>query len=177
MSCLFNSNFATSSGTIGAALEAALCGVRAVALSFAYFQDDPYTAADLAAASRVACRILRTLWATWPAGVQLFNVNVPLHAGVEDAMPVHLTHVHSNSSGPLFRPDDAALWRFRFAPDFGRLMPPRATHGSDNWAVHARVASVTPLRAAYAEVPWPSAPFPPAPAPADAADVDVALEL
>ena len=169
------SNFSTSSGTIGAALEAALCGVRGVAVSFAYFRDEPYTPHDVDVASRIACRVIRQLWEAWPADAQLFNINVPLYAGVPETLEAHLTHTHVNRSGPMFRRSGDTS--FAFAPDFASLLDQPHTHGSDNWAVHTRVVSITPLRAAYAEVAWPASPFPLAAADTEAADVDVAVPL
>ena len=151
--------------------------MRAVAVSFAYFTGEPYSATDIATAARLACRVIARLWQTWPAGVQIFNINVPLFAGVSDSMDVHLTHIHVNASGPMFRPVDDGQRQFKFAPDFGRLLGQTATHGSDNWAVHRRVVSVTPMRAAYAEVPWPESPFPLARQSEEDVDVDVAVQL
>lgn len=47
---------------------------------------------------------------------------------------------------------------FKFAPQIGPLVNPpfeSLPHGSDGWAIHSAKASVTPLRAAFAE-PGPS---------------------
>lgn len=76
--------FALSSGTLGGALEAAVCGRRAVALSYAFFSrnHDPDV---VAAASRHSVRVVEALVAQWPAdgSVDLYSVNVPLVEGVE----------------------------------------------------------------------------------------------
>jgi 5'/3'-nucleotidase SurE len=76
--------FALSSGTLGAALEAAVCGVRAVALSYAFFapgHDD----AVIAACGRAAVRVVEGLVGNWDGDVGLYSVNVPVVADVERA--------------------------------------------------------------------------------------------
>ncbi|KAK1759694.1 tubulin-tyrosine ligase [Echria macrotheca] len=77
--------FALSSGTLGGALEAAVCRKRAVALSYAFFSrnHDPEI---IAAASRRGVRVIEALWRDWPAdgSVDLYSVNVPLVEDVED---------------------------------------------------------------------------------------------
>ncbi|SPO05052.1 related to pig tubulin-tyrosine ligase [Cephalotrichum gorgonifer] len=75
--------FALSSGTLGAALEAAVCGWKAVALSFAFFSrnHDPVV---IDGACRHGVRVIEALWKQWPAdrSVDLYSVNVPLVEGV-----------------------------------------------------------------------------------------------
>lgn len=82
--------FALSSGTLGGALEAACCGVRAVALSYAFFDRGRHDPAVVAAASRHAVRVVEALARDWPAdgSVDVYSVNVPLVAGVEGAKTV-----------------------------------------------------------------------------------------
>eukprot|EP01043_Picozoa_sp_COSAG02_P032472 COSAG02_NODE_2171_length_9598_cov_30.756817_6_plen_197_part_00 len=75
------SSFMLSSGTLGAALEAALCGHRAVAVSFrrpswasslSQKGIDAREAEQVEIASAAVCRLLTKLWASWPAaGVDL----------------------------------------------------------------------------------------------------------
>ncbi|KAG5940924.1 hypothetical protein E4U53_007517 [Claviceps sorghi] len=77
--------FALSSGTLGAALEAAVCRRKSIALSFAFFtrQHDPVI---IEAACRHSVRVLEALYKQWPAdgSVDLYSVNVPLVEGVEN---------------------------------------------------------------------------------------------
>ncbi|KAI1141817.1 sure-like protein [Hypoxylon sp. FL0543] len=77
--------FALSSGTLGGALEAAVCRKKAIALSYAFFSrnHDP-TIID--AASRHSVRVIEKLYSQWPAdkSVDLYSVNVPLVEGVEE---------------------------------------------------------------------------------------------
>lgn len=76
--------FSLSSGTIGGAMEAAVCGVRAVALSYAFF-DRNHDPEIIAGASRMSVRIIEALYARWKDRhhVQLYSVNVPLTRDVE----------------------------------------------------------------------------------------------
>lgn len=76
--------FALSSGTLGAALEAAVCQRKAIALSFAFFSrnHDPVI---IEAACRHSVKVIEALYAQWPTdkSADLYSVNVPLVEGVE----------------------------------------------------------------------------------------------
>lgn len=77
--------FALSSGTLGAALESAVCGYRAIALSFAFFERN--TAADIVdEACKHSVRVCEWVAknAEWGGG-RLYSVNTPLKKGVSDA--------------------------------------------------------------------------------------------
>ncbi|PSR97408.1 survival protein sure-like phosphatase/nucleotidase [Coniella lustricola] len=81
--------FALSSGTLGGALEAAACGKRAIALSYAFFSrnHDPDI---VAGASRHSVKVIEALARQWPAdkSVDVYSVNVPLVENVEQAKTV-----------------------------------------------------------------------------------------
>lgn len=76
--------FALSSGTLGAALEAAVCGYRAIALSFAFFdrKNEPHVVAQ---SCTQAARVIEWLAnnAQW-GKARLYSVNVPVKEGVKD---------------------------------------------------------------------------------------------
>ncbi|KAK7752213.1 hypothetical protein SLS62_005747 [Diatrype stigma] len=77
--------FALSSGTLGGALEAAVCRRRAIALSYAHAtKNHNHDPAVIAAAARHAVRVVEALHARWPAdgSVDVYTVNVPLVEGV-----------------------------------------------------------------------------------------------
>lgn len=76
--------FALSSGTLGGALEAAVCRRRAVALSYAFFSRN-HDGGIIAAASRRGADVVERLVGGWPGdgSVDLYSVNVPLVEGVE----------------------------------------------------------------------------------------------
>lgn len=92
--------FALSSGTLGAALEAAVCRWRAIALSFAFFSrnHDPVI---IEAACRHSVRVIEALWKQWPvdASLDLYSVNIPLVEGVEKNKTV-FTKMLQNYWGP-----------------------------------------------------------------------------
>jgi tubulin--tyrosine ligase len=84
--------FALSSGTLGGALEAAACGARAVALSFAHFAAGARRAEAeerreregiVGEACRVSVRVVEALVERWDENVHVYSVNVPMQKGVE----------------------------------------------------------------------------------------------
>ncbi|KAF2278648.1 sure-like protein [Westerdykella ornata] len=80
--------FALSSGTIGGAMEAAVCGKRAIALSYAFF-DRNHDARIISEASALAARLVQHLYDHWDEGTHLYTVNVPLVEGVEKRKVVY----------------------------------------------------------------------------------------
>ncbi|KAI0514932.1 survival protein sure-like phosphatase/nucleotidase [Xylaria bambusicola] len=80
--------FALSSGTLGAAMEAAVCRRRAIALSYAHFKDrqDPKDPAIIEQATRHSVRVIEALASQWPTdeSVDLYTVNVALLPGLEN---------------------------------------------------------------------------------------------
>ena len=80
--------FALSSGTLGAALEAAVCGYRSIALSFAFF-DRKNETGIVAESCTQAVRVCEWLAknATFEDG-RLYSVNVPVKKGVSTSKVV-----------------------------------------------------------------------------------------
>ncbi|KAF1986894.1 sure-like protein [Aulographum hederae CBS 113979] len=94
--------FALSSGTIGGALEGAVCGKKSIALSYAFF-DRNHTAEVIEGASRLSVKIIEKLVQGWGEGVQLYSVNVPLVADVGSAKIVYTKMLQNEwSSGSCF---------------------------------------------------------------------------
>lgn len=94
--------FALSSGTIGAAMEAAVCGKRAIALSYAFSsrQHDPDVIAE---ASRHSVKLIEYLCQNWVAGVDLYSVNVPLEPGVSKNKILYTSMLNNRwSTGSCF---------------------------------------------------------------------------
>jgi broad specificity polyphosphatase/5'/3'-nucleotidase SurE len=83
-------------------LEAAVCGKRAIALSFAFF-DRNHDPEIIAGASRASVRVIEGLAKNWSKDVGLYTVNVPLLEGVEKTK-VLWTHMLQNqwTSGSCF---------------------------------------------------------------------------
>lgn len=75
--------FALSSGTLGGALEAAVCRTKSIALSYAFFSRN-HDPAIIDGAARHSVRVIEKLYAQWPEdkSVDLYSVNVPLIEGV-----------------------------------------------------------------------------------------------
>jgi tubulin--tyrosine ligase len=75
--------FGLSSGTLGGALEAAVCRRKAIAISYAFFSrnHDPEI---IAGASKISVRVIEYLYNNWGENVDLYSVNVPLVEGVNE---------------------------------------------------------------------------------------------
>ncbi|EKV11220.1 Acid phosphatase, putative [Penicillium digitatum] len=71
-----------SSGTVGGALEAVFCGKRGIAISFG--SKDPQPDDVIAAAARLAVRVVQHLYGNWDERVELYNINVPMVLDVEE---------------------------------------------------------------------------------------------
>ena len=99
--------FALSSGTIGGALEAAVCGKKAIALSYA-FNTRNHDPDIIAGASRLSVKLIEHLYMEWPQGMDLYSVNVPLVEGVE-SHKILFTNMLENrwSSGSCFEAIEA----------------------------------------------------------------------
>ena len=74
--------FSLSSGTVGGAMEAAVCGKRSIALSFAFYSRD-HDPKLIAGASRHAVRIIQHLHSNWAPDVDLYSINIPLIPEIE----------------------------------------------------------------------------------------------
>ncbi|RFU35335.1 hypothetical protein B7463_g968, partial [Scytalidium lignicola] len=74
--------FGLSSGTLGGALEAAVCKKKAIAISYAFFSrnHDPVI---IAGASSLGVKIIEHLYNNWGQDVDLYSINIPL---VEDVV-------------------------------------------------------------------------------------------
>lgn len=70
-----------SSGTVGGALEAVFCGKRGIAISFG--SKDPQSEEVIAAAARLAVRLVDHLYRHWDERAELYNINIPMRADVE----------------------------------------------------------------------------------------------
>jgi len=90
--------FSLSSGTVGGALEAAICKRKAIALSYAFFSrnHDPEI---IASASALSVRLINYLYENWSDDVDLYTVNVPLVENVE-TKKVMWTKMLQNYWGP-----------------------------------------------------------------------------
>lgn len=93
-----------SSGTIGAAMEGALCGVKSVGLSFAY-EDRSQAPPYIKEACKISAKLIKHLYENWDEGAQLYSINVPLTDKLaEGAYRILYTHILENTWGANFEP-------------------------------------------------------------------------
>ncbi|KAF2126809.1 sure-like protein [Dothidotthia symphoricarpi CBS 119687] len=95
--------FSLSSGTVGGAMEAAVCGMKSIALSYAFF-DRNHDASIITGASALSAKIIQYLYDNWDPETHLYSVNVPLVENVGDRK-VLWTHMLQNKwkSGSCFQ--------------------------------------------------------------------------
>ena len=90
-----------SSGTVGGALEGALCGKRSISLSFG--SKDPQPSTIIEAACRRAVHLVESLCARWNPDVELYNINIPMVVSVGSCPAVYTVPCRSYwSKGSLF---------------------------------------------------------------------------
>jgi len=150
-----SSSLCMSSGTIGGAHEASLCGKKAVAVSFALYSEEGYQEEDVLRGCRIAAGVIRDLVESWPSEVHIFNINVPVFSGMPDTLEVYQTYIFQNPSGSMFKLQQATEdgpRSFRFRPDPSRFFSASPPLGSDAWAIKNKHVSVTPLLASFSEV-------------------------
>lgn len=95
--------FSLSSGTIGGAMEAAVCGAKSIALSYAFF-DRNHDASIISAASALSTKLIQHLWDNWDPRAQLYSVNVPLIEGVENRKVLYTDMLQNTwKSGSCFQ--------------------------------------------------------------------------
>lgn len=170
--------FALSSGTIGGALEAAVCGVRSIALSFAFFtrQEGPQLIRE---ACEHAVKIIDRLCQDWQVPPQaggsrlldgstdtnatetpdLYSINVPLKEGVSNK-PIRWTWMLDNKwpTGSLYQPVQSeredSVPSFRWSPTFTDIwkIVDSSPLGNDGLTIRNGETSITPLRANFNEL-------------------------
>lgn len=104
--------FALSSGTIGAAMSAALSKKRSIALSYGTVVH-PTPSAYFEPAHDLGCRIINHLWNNWDEDdcglrdgeVDLYSINIPLIKEIlsPEGLKIAWTRIWRNSYGRLFK--------------------------------------------------------------------------
>ena len=91
--------FGLSSGTIGGAMEGAVCGKKSIALSYA-FDSRNHDPEIIQEASQRSVQLIEYLYKNWPEkdNIDLYNVNVPLREGVSKAKIVYADVLHNRWS-------------------------------------------------------------------------------
>ncbi|EEH16245.1 5'/3'-nucleotidase SurE [Paracoccidioides brasiliensis Pb03] len=162
--------YGLASGTVGGALEAATCGKKAIALSFA--SKDAQPPEVIQAAARLSVRLIEHLSARWPLeGVHLYNINVPMRLDVEER-PIAYTSMLQNSWSKfsLYKEADDSTVQpnddhgnkkerqtryFIWAPELSDIKQSvEMSHvGTDTYTVTNGCTSVTPLTANFGHAP------------------------
>jgi 5'/3'-nucleotidase SurE len=152
--------YGLSSGTVGGALEAALCRRKAVAVSFG--SKDPQPEEVIQLACRRAVGLVEALLGAWHAEAELYSVNVPMHGDLATVPVRYATMADSYwTKGSLFAPvlvrrDDKMLrsYQFRWKPELSdiRAAEEESIEGDDLWASLNGYISVTPLKASLTVV-------------------------
>ncbi|KAF2015011.1 sure-like protein [Aaosphaeria arxii CBS 175.79] len=95
--------FSLSSGTIGGAMEAAVCGFKSIALSYAFF-DRNHDPEIITGASKLSVKLIEHLYQNWDESTHLYTINVPLVENV-GANKILFTDMLQNSwkSGSCFQ--------------------------------------------------------------------------
>lgn len=143
-----------SSGTVGASLEAALCGTKTIALSYSYKTKD-HPDSEVEEASKLAVKLIDHLMSNWQSDVQLYSVNIPLSPELNDKTVVRYTPLLENQWSSVFEANEKDDKKhFKWAPKFH--LCDETVHeggpGSDAWTVMNGEVSVTPLRACFHSV-------------------------
>lgn len=140
--------YSLSSGTIGAALEASLNGLPAIAISYGYTNSSDVRAENLVTLAHIkAMRVIDHLLhgEVWSEGT-LYNVNIPLVETTELCM--HQTTFHPSSSARLYAHQGQG--KFHWQADWEALMHRQDVKETTDVAVTKRGdVSITVLRPSY----------------------------
>ena len=105
-----SSAYISSSGTVGAAMEAVISGsTKAVALSFAYFNGEKNvdsSVVDLAA--QKSMEVINHLYHNWNDGTDLYTINVPLSTSLKPDTRIMWTSIWENRWRAIFEGPDVA---------------------------------------------------------------------
>jgi len=142
-----------SSGTVGATLEAAIMGVRGIALSYSYTMLG-HPEEHVSEASRLSVALVKYLLANWQQEAQVYTVNVPLFEGLGPHTPVHYTRILQNQWDAVFSRPDPATHTYKWAPDYDKCDETvyAAGPGTDAWTVMHNEITVSPIRAVFQSV-------------------------
>lgn len=162
--------YITSSGTVGAAMEAVIAGneVKAVAVSWAYFNGNKnVNNSIMEMAARRSLQIIEHLYENWDPVTDFYSINIPLINSLSLETKAVYTSVWENRWGPIFSGPNVGsatnnseiedgneyqMISFNWAPDF-RSHTDSKHHRSDQMVdrdvIEDGLISVTPLRATF----------------------------
>ncbi len=129
----------TYSGTVTAALEAAIHGIPAVAFSLA--RHDANSSADYQVAAQAAIPIAKMVLAQGLPPFTILNVNIPPVDALGDLRGIRLTRQGLRIYRDKLVEVDASVLRIEGEPPTAKT----DEIGTDVWAVHQNFVSVTPV--------------------------------
>jgi 5'/3'-nucleotidase SurE len=92
---------ALASGTLGAAFEGAGAGVRAIAISYAFWDGKTMDYVD--EASALVVKLCQYLYDNWDEGVDVYSIHVPLCKEMATGQSkILFTHIHQGELAMLF---------------------------------------------------------------------------
>lgn len=143
-----------SSGTVGATLEASLCGVPGIALSYSYTVLR-HPEEDITKGSEVAVAVAKYLFAHWNPEVQIYSVNIPLFPELSLKTPVKYTQILPNRFTRLFSKPDPSMHKYKWSPDYDAIDRSvlESGPGSDAWVVMHNEVTVSPIKGIFQGVP------------------------
>ncbi|KAM9923877.1 hypothetical protein OXX80_011387 [Metschnikowia pulcherrima] len=143
-----------ASGTVGAAMEAATHGTKAIALSYE-FRSLVHDHDVIKEASKISVRLVKHLYRQLKAQdqIDLFSVNVPLVPSLKlGVSKIHYAPILSNKWASIY--SHLGDGKYAWTPDFQRVWDESLkdyTH-TDSRVLHDDGISVTPLQATFKAV-------------------------
>lgn len=129
-----------SSGTVGAALEGALCGIRAIGLSYAYTVKGAHDIKQIRKAAELSVKLFKHLYDNWNDHVDLYTINMPLCDSLSDSTKILYCPVLENRWKSSFAPPSQnhnGQTHFKWSPDFQAVAQTvkDSEPGNDGWVV------------------------------------------
>lgn len=98
--------YITSSGTIGAAMEAALTGVKSIGISYAFETRvvDPVVTAE---GAKITVDLIRHLYENWSKDADLYSINIPLIKSLKHGeTKIEYAPILANQWGSIFTSEE-----------------------------------------------------------------------
>lgn len=126
-----------SSGTVGGALEGALCGMKSISLSFASKEVQPKE--TIQHTCQVAVLLIDRLNREWKEGVELYNVNIPMVSEIEQKRVVFTvpSNLYWTKSSLFTAQLTGKTKQYRWCPEFSDIKRgiTDSVAGEDLWAL------------------------------------------
>lgn len=138
-----------ASGTVGSAMEAALHGKKALAISYSYNLTHSFD--EIKNASKMAIKVIQHLYEFWNDGVELYSINIQLGPQVLKLQAYFAPILRNKYYDFIYKNMGGT---FEWSPDFAEIHRQDAKdfNHSDNRILLAGDISVTPMRAAFHQV-------------------------